>query len=126
VQKKLSLGRVYSGRAGPWPRGDLGHTRNSDATTNFLDEIRKFKGIESDYRLAKVLGVCQQAISNYRVCRTQMNDVVAVRAAHVMGQSPAPLLAQLAAGRAKDPEVAKAWKEMARTLKRVKREASAG
>lgn len=95
-----------------------------NTTTNFLDEIRKFKGLVSDYALAKLLRVRQQTITNYRRGRTQMNDKIATRAAHMMGEPPAPLLVQLAAERAKDPEAAKVWKELARSLKRAKREAS--
>lgn len=89
-----------------------------NATTNLLDEVRKVKGIGSDYALAKLLAVRQQTITNYRSGRTQMNDTIAIRVARMMARPPASLLAQLASERAKDPEVAKVWKDAARTLGR--------
>jgi hypothetical protein len=49
----------------------------------------------------------QNAISNYRHGRTQMSDETAVAMAAMIGRAPAPILAQLAAERAKSPEVAK-------------------
>jgi hypothetical protein len=87
-----------------------------NATTNLLDEVRKVKGVVSDYALAKLLAVRQQTITNCRSGRTQMNGAIAIRVARMMAQPPASLLAQLAFERAKDPEVAKGWKDAARTL----------
>ena len=92
-----------------------------NATTNLLDEVRKIKGIGSDYALAKLLAVRQQTITNYRSGRTQMDDTIVLRVARMLARPPAPLLAQLASERAKDPEVAKVWKDVARTLGRKKR-----
>jgi hypothetical protein len=83
--------------------------------------VRKVKGIESDYRLAKLLIVRQQTITNYRSGRTQMDDTIVLRVARMMGRPPAPLLALIAAERAKDPEVARVWKAAARDLGRTKR-----
>jgi plasmid maintenance system antidote protein VapI len=92
-----------------------------NATTDLLDEVRRVKGLDSDYTLAKLLNVRTQTISSYRTGRTQMNDAMALRAARVLGRAPAPLLAQLAAERASDQEVAKVWAEAARVLGRKPR-----
>ncbi len=89
-----------------------------NATTELLNEARTIKGLDSDYALAKLLNVRTQTISSYRTGRTQMNDVMALRIARALGRAPAPLFAQLAAERAKDPEVAKVWAEAAKTLSR--------
>lgn len=78
------------------------------------------KGLESDYRLAKLLGVLPQTVSNYRSGRSQLSDEIAVRLAALMGRHPGHMLASLAADRAKHPDVAKAWQEVAKMLGRRK------
>jgi len=92
--------------------------RVKNMTTDLLDEVLKLKGLGSDYALAKLLNVRTQTISSYRTGRTQMSDEMALRAARVLGRAPAPVFAQLAAERAKHPEVAKVWTDAARVLGR--------
>ena len=93
--------------------------RVRNTSTGLLDEVRKAKSIESDYKLAKLLGVRTQTISNYRNGHAQMNDEIALRTATMIGRAPGPLLAQLAAERAKNPEVAKVWREVAKVVART-------
>jgi plasmid maintenance system antidote protein VapI len=92
-----------------------------NATTDLLDEVRKIKGLDSDYALARLLEVRTQTISSYRTGRTQMSDEMALRAARVLGRAPAPVFAQLAAERAQDQEIAKVWAEAAKILARKPR-----
>jgi transcriptional regulator with XRE-family HTH domain len=87
-----------------------------NATIEILDELRETKGLQSDYKLAKLLDVRQQTVSNYRNNRTQMTDEIAYRAARMLGRPPGPILARLAGERAKDTHVAKVWFEMARQI----------
>lgn len=89
-----------------------------NTTTDLMDAVKEAKGIQSDYALAKQLGVLPQTISNYRHGRTQMADEIAVAMAGRIDRAPAPILAQLAADRAKSPDVAKIWKEAAKVLAR--------
>ena len=97
-----------------------------NTTTDLMDTVKEEKGIQSDYALAlalalalaKRLGVLPQTISNYRHGRTQMADEIAVAMAGMIDRAPAPILAQLAADRAKSPEVAKIWREAAKVLAR--------
>ena len=86
-----------------------------NATNALLDDIKDTKGIESDYKLAKVLEVRQQTITNYRSGRSQMSDEIAFRAARMLGRAPGPVMAQIAGERAKDAQVSKAWAEMAKS-----------
>jgi len=95
-------------------------------TTSLLDEVREAKGIGSDYALAKLLAVRQQTISNYRGGRTQMSDEIVLRVARMMGRAAAPLFAQLAAERAKHPDVAKVWREAAKALDKRTHQAPSG
>lgn len=92
-----------------------------NTTTDLIDAVKEAKGIPSDYALAKRLGVKPQTISNYRHGRSQMSDETAVAMAAMIGRAPAPILAQLAAERAKSPEVAKVWREAAKTLSRTRK-----
>ena len=87
-----------------------------NATIDILDDLKEAKGLESDYKLAKLLEVRQQTVSNYRNKRTQMTDEIACRAARMLGRHPGAILAQLAGERAKDTQVAKVWFEMAKQL----------
>jgi hypothetical protein len=89
-----------------------------NTTTDLLDEIKEEKGLGSDYAVAKLLEVRTQTITSYRTGRTQMSDEMALRVARVLGRSPAPVFAQLASERAKDPEVIKIWAEAAKVLAR--------
>jgi plasmid maintenance system antidote protein VapI len=89
-----------------------------NTTTDLMDAVKDAKGIHSDYALAKRLGVLPQTISNYRHGRTQMADEIAVAMAAMIDRAPAPILAQLAADRAKSPEVARIWREAAKMLGR--------
>jgi plasmid maintenance system antidote protein VapI len=88
-----------------------------NTSVELLDEIREKKGIESDYGVAKLLDVKPQTVSNYRHGRTQLSDEMVVRVARILGRPPAPLLAQVAAERAKSPEVAKIWRDIAKVLR---------
>ena len=89
-----------------------------NVTNVLLDELRKANGIGSDYALAKVLDVGVTTISNYRNNRSQLSDEIALRVAAALNRPAAPILAELAAERAKHPEVAKVWREAAKTLSR--------
>jgi predicted transcriptional regulator len=104
----------------PCALGDWGVTTVRNTTTDLLDDVREAKGIASDYALAKLLGVRQQTVSSYRSGRTQLSDGMALRVAKMIGRPPAPILAELAAERAKDPEVAKVWRDAAKALARLR------
>jgi predicted transcriptional regulator len=99
--------------------GDWGVTVRN-ASNALLDEVREIKGIESDYALAKLLGVRQQTVSSYRSGRTQMSDEIALRLALMIGKPAAPIFAELAAERAKHPDVAKIWKDAAKALAKTR------
>jgi predicted transcriptional regulator len=102
--------------------GDWGvPTTVKNTTTALLNEVRESKGLRSDYALAKLLSVRTQTITSYRTGRTQMSDEMALRTARILGRAAAPIFAQLASERAKDPEVAKVWVDAAKVLARSSR-----
>lgn len=75
-----------------------------------LDEAKKRLSIESDYALAKALGLKPQHISGYRKGGHLPDDSIALRLAEAAGMDPLQLLAQINAERAKDPKVKRFWK----------------
>ncbi|VTU20709.1 Phage related protein [Variovorax sp. SRS16] len=86
-------------------------------TKQLLDRAKKAQGIESDYRLAQVLGVVNSAVTNYRAGRSHPDDAVAARLAELAGQDPSSVIAELHAERAKTPEVRALWMRMASQLR---------
>ncbi len=90
-------------------------------SSDLVDAVKEAKAIKSDYAVAKQLGLKPQTISNYRKGRTQMSEETAVAVAEMIGRPAAPILVQLATERARTPEVAKVWREVAKTLGRTRR-----
>jgi predicted transcriptional regulator len=86
-------------------------------TKQLLDRAKKVQGIESDYKLAQVLGVVNSAVTNYRAGRSHPDDAVAARLAVLAGQDPSAVIAELHAERAKTPEVRQLWIRMANQLR---------
>lgn len=86
-------------------------------TKQLLDRAKKAQGIESDYRLAQVLGVAKTAITNYRSGRNHPNDEIAARLADLAGQDPSSVIAELYAERAKTPAVRDIWLRMAKQIR---------
>lgn len=93
----------------------------TNTTNTLLDELKEAHGLPSDYALKRLLGMESSGLSNYRNFRSQFSDEMALRAAKLLDRPPAPILAMLAAERAKDPEVAKVWAEAAKTLAQTRR-----
>lgn len=82
-----------------------------------LDRAKKAQGIESDYRLAQLLEVSKNAITNYRHGKSRPDDEVALRLAALIDRDPASVIAELHAERAKTPEVRAMWLRMANTMR---------
>lgn len=78
-------------------------------TIGFLDAVKSKTGAESDYQLAKVLGVTRGGISSYRTGRTFFDDKMAVKVAGVLGIDAGIVLAAAHAERAKSEAERAAW-----------------
>lgn len=85
-------------------------------THELLDAAKAAQGIRSEYRLARVLNIGDNALYNYRHGRTP-DDERALRLALLAGISVPYVLTCMAAERAKDPEVKAAFIEAANALK---------
>lgn len=71
--------------------------------SEWIDRVKSVKGWESDYRASKELGLSRQAISDYRVGRSLMDEEAALKVADALGQSPEIILIDQAAERMKSP-----------------------
>lgn len=78
-------------------------------TCNYLDMAKKKLGVQSDYALAKTLGLRTTAISNYRAGRNHFDDATAIKIAHAIGLDPVEILAAMQVERAKSDEARAVW-----------------
>lgn len=78
-------------------------------TLEFMDACKVELGIESDYALAKRLGVRQPTISGYRAGRSRMDDDVALKVAEILHLHPLQVIAYANAERAKTEEQKALW-----------------
>lgn len=82
-------------------------------TTQWLDEAKRVNGWESDYRLAKELGVSVSRLSNWRRNRKTFNDEVAINLAKMVNRDPAELIASAHAERTTEPAVKAVYQRIA-------------
>jgi transcriptional regulator with XRE-family HTH domain len=85
-------------------------------TRDFLQEAKRKNGLESDYALAKLLGISRQRISHYTTGKETLSDEVARRVAAALDYPPAYVMACVHAERAKEKELRKIWEQAAKVL----------
>lgn len=85
-------------------------------TNELLDRIKTDQKIPSDYRLAQVLEVTKNAITNYRYGKSRPNDEVGLRMAELLKADAGYITACLHAERAQSPEVRQLWEKVAKRL----------
>jgi len=78
-------------------------------TLDYLAACKAQLGIESDYALAKKLGISQTGLSNYRTGRSRMDDDVALKVADILQLHPLQVIAAANAERAKTDEQKARW-----------------
>ena len=91
----------------------MGKKRQPSRTVEYLDELKRRYGISSDYKLAKLIGITYQAVSQYRNKGTTLRDDVALKVAELLELPPGKVLADMQAERAKDARVRDAWRQIA-------------
>lgn len=75
----------------------------------WIDRVKVVKGLESDYAVAKALGLSRATVSNYRVRTPTLDEDTALKVAHALDLNPAIVLADQAMERARDAEARSAW-----------------
>jgi predicted transcriptional regulator len=78
-------------------------------TLEYLAACKARLGIDSDYALAKALGISHSAICGYRAGTSRVNDDVALSIAEILGIHPFQVIATANAERAKTPEQRARW-----------------
>jgi hypothetical protein len=82
----------------------------------WLDSVKASAGIDSDYRLAKVIRKNQQTISNYRVGRSLPDAEIVIKLCELSGEDPGLMLALIEEARAKDDKAQAMWHSIAARL----------
>ena len=85
-------------------------------TCEFLDAVKRRHNIQSDYALAKAIGVTRAAISSYRVGRSQMDIEVSRRVAELLDLDPEIVAVSVQAERAKKPTERALWESVLEKL----------
>lgn len=78
-------------------------------TLDYLAACKERLGVETDYALAKRLGIRQTTIISYRKGRSRMDDDVALKVAEVLQLHPLQVIAASNAERAKTEEQKARW-----------------
>ena len=85
-------------------------------TAALVRALKDCTGIESDYGIAKHLGITKQTLSNYRAGTTAMSPEIALRVAAELRLDPGYVLACLSAERAKRTDEKRVWERVARRM----------
>lgn len=87
-----------------------------DTTATLVRAYKARTGIESDYAMAKRLGITRQTASGYATGKHTLSNDVALKVAAELGLEPGYVLACMAAERAKRTEVREAWERVAKRM----------
>ena len=78
-------------------------------TREYICAIKLRENIESDYAVAKLLGVSRQSVSQYQLGKASFDDLTAVRAAELLGLNPLEVISAANAERAKSEDARRVW-----------------
>lgn len=79
----------------------------------WIDRVKSARGWDSDYRVAKELGITRSAISKYRAHPVTIDEETAIKVAQALGVDAAGIIIDQVAERSKSPEVSAALHELA-------------
>jgi len=83
---------------------------------NLLDAAKAGAGIESDYRLAKVIGISHNVISGYRHGKSLPNEKILSQLCALSGDDVGVIAAQVQAARAQSEDGKTMWLMVAKRL----------
>jgi len=81
-------------------------------TIEYLDAAKKALSVESDYEMARKLGIQKQAMSNYRTRIRTIDDYTAAKIAEALGLDPMEVIAAANAEREKDGKRREYWRQI--------------
>lgn len=83
---------------------------------SLLDSAKAKAGIETDYRLSKVIEINHSAVTNYRSGRSLPNEAILQRLCALSGDDPELIAAQIQSRRAASEEARQLWQRVAERL----------
>lgn len=83
------------------------------STLDYLNSAKKALGIESDYALAKWLGVTKQAVSSYKLGKSIIDDYAAAKIAEALNINALEVIAVANMEREKVSEKREFWRKIA-------------
>ena len=86
-------------------------------TIDFIEQIKKRHGVESDYAVKKLLGLKSSTMSSYRTGRSHFSDEVCVRVAELLELDPSYVLSCIYAERTNNKNIATIWRKAAEKLR---------
>jgi plasmid maintenance system antidote protein VapI len=85
--------------------------------SDYLDELKKKQGVESDYALHKVLGITRGAVSQFRHNKHWFSDEMSVQVAEILDINPAKILIDMHIMRSQSkPQLLAAWTGLSEKL----------
>lgn len=79
---------------------------------DYLKDLKLRYGIESDYQLAKLLGLRKQTIGSLQAADSTFSVETAMRVAELLGIDPKPIVVQAHLERARSPAERKMWESL--------------
>lgn len=86
------------------------------SVANFLDRAKAGAGIDSDYRLAKLIAITHSAVSRYRHDKSLPDDSTILKLCELSGDDTAVIAAEVQAARSTDDATRKMWLAVAARL----------
>jgi hypothetical protein len=80
-------------------------------TLQYLDELKRAAGVESDYAVAKLLRITNSAVSRWRTLNITFDTKVATKVARILNVDPMEIIAAAQFERSKDDESRAFWRE---------------
>lgn len=80
---------------------------------DLIERAKAGAHIDSDYRLAKVIGITHASVSTWRMGKSLPNEKVIAQLCALSGDDPDVIAAQIQAARSKSPEAKTMWLRIA-------------
>lgn len=84
--------------------------------SEWIDRVKSARGIDSDYGVAKVLGLNRATVSKYRHITPTLDEETAIKVADVLGERPEAVVLDQMAERVKTPDLRSALLAHAKAL----------
>lgn len=78
-------------------------------TNQLLDRYAEAKGLNSDYKIAKALGITRQAVSNWRNEKNHLDDTACLQIAEALNIDPLTIMAKVRETRKQSPREQATW-----------------